>query len=396
MRTPEVIMAEMQALVDLAEAETRSLSDEEVETYSALETELKSINKTSEIKSRQEAYKTPIVGFPAVIKPAPKGDDALEFAFTQYLRTGIPNSDIAQLFAQTEGSPSGGGYAVPDTFLNRVTEARTTFGGFMNLAENITTADGRPLSWPSIGPAAATEADIAAEGAATAAGADLTFGEVTLGAYKYTSAGTANLPLKVSVELLQDAQIDVAALVARKLGERIARKQAYDVVRGSGSGEPLGIMAGTAGDVETASGSVPTYAKLNALVHELDPAYRRGASWIMNDATAAVLEGITSGIAGDVRPILVPSTQGISDSVSRSTLLGYPVTIDQAVADLANDVQGIGFGNWKEAYIVRHVKGVQVLANPYAVTGYIVYDAWARMDGNVNDATAYVTMEGKT
>ena len=55
---------------------------------------------------------------------------------------------------------------------------------------------------------------------------------------------------------------------------------------------------------------------------------------------------------------------------------------------------GIAFGNWKEAYIVRHVKDVQVLVNPYEAVGYVTYHAWARMDGTVQNSSAYVTGEG--
>jgi HK97 family phage major capsid protein len=404
-KTIPEIMADMGAITAAAEAEDRSMDDPEIERYEALEADLLRANKSEEIRKRHEAYKAPVTGFPAVIRPAPKGDAALEFAFGRYLRTGFPNTDIAGLFrtedgeryAQTEGTPSAGGYAVPDTFRARLTEGRSAFGGFMNLAENITTPDGRPMPWPTIIAAVSTEADIAAEGAASAAGADLVFGEASLGAYKYTSTGTSNVALKVSVELLQDAQFDVAAFVARRLGERIARKQAYDLVRGSGSSEPLGIMYGTDGDVATASGSVPTYAKLNSLVHALNPAYREsGATFILNDTTLGVLEQIVDTIG---RPILTQLTQGIESGPSgrqRGLLLGYPYTIDQAIANLSNDVQGIGFGNWSAAYVVRHVRDVQILVNPYSTVGYVQYDAWARMDGTVQDAAAYVTMEGTT
>lgn len=383
----------MTAITDAATSEDRVLSADEVQKYEALESELQAVNKTGEVFARQAAYKSPIVGFPAVIRPAPKGDAALEFAFGQYLRTGIPNADIAQLFAQTKGTDSAGGYAVPDTFRSKITERRKAFGGIRSLAEVITTADGRLLAWPSNDNTANTTADIAAEGAATAAGADLTFGEVTLSAYKYTSAGTGNLPVKVSVELLQDAEFDVGAFVAKALGTRIARKQALDLGRGTGSGQPLGLFNGTAGAIATASGSIPTYAKLNSLVHALDPEYRQNASFVMNDAMVALVENI---LDGNNRPIFVPSLNGISDAVSRPTLLGYPLVTDQAGKDLANDQQGIVFGDINAAYIVRDVKDVQVLVNPYAVTGYVVYDAWARMDAKVQDTNAFVTMEGLT
>ena len=355
---------------------------------------LASVNKTDEIRKRHEAYKAPVIdGVAAVIHPTPKGDEALDFAFAQYLRTGQVNADISDRYAQVEGTPGAGGYAVPDGFLNRLTEARTAFGGFINKGEQLVTATGNEIHWPSVGPAAATEADIAAEGASSAVGADIVFGEVVLGAYRYVSTGTGNVPVEVSVELLQDSTFDIAGLVARKLGERINRKQAYDAVRGSGSGEPLGIMYGTAGDIVTASGSVPTYVKLNDLRHALDIEYRRGAAFLMNDTTLGVIEDI---VDSNGRPVIAPLTQGIAQDPDSQRLLGYPIIVDNAVANLSNNVQGIGFGNWAQAYIVRHVRDVQVLVNPYAATGYVVYDAWARMDATVQDATAYVTMEGLT
>lgn len=393
MKTIEAIQAEQNAILAAADERAegeQSLTSEEVQKYETLEAELFAVQKTADIKHRHALAR--VTGGPAVIGATPKGDAALDFAFLQYLKTGHPNADIQQ-FAQTEGTTTAGGYTVPDTFLDRLIERRVAFGGFMNEAENITTADGRPIAFPTVVPAAYTEADIAAEGAATAAGADIVFGEVTLGAYKYTSAGTSNLPLKVSLELAQDSAIDIGAFVSSHLGKRIARKQAYDLINGSNSGEPQGIAYGTAGTVE----ADPTgFAAFSNLVHSLDPAYRDGAKWIMNDTTAKTIEQLLDGPSGTSgRPLLVNALNGIENPSNGYRLLGYPVVIDQAMPTwAADDVIGVAFGDWKAAYIVRHVKDVQILVNPYAVTGYIVYDAWARMDGKVQDSYAYVTGEG--
>ena len=116
----------------------------------------------------------------------------------------------------------------------------------------------------------------------------------------------------------------------------------------------------------------------------------------MNDTTLGTIEGLLDGASGTSgRPILTPSTQGAEGAASHGMLLGHPIIIDQAMPTWAADnVIGVGFGRWSEAYIVRHVKDVQVLVNPYAATGYVVYDAWARMDGTVQNSSAYVTGEG--
>lgn len=387
------IKSAMDAIVFGATNENRTLTDDETTAYEAKEVELQAAQKSEEITRRHAVYSAPVIdGFPATIKATPKGEAAETYAFNQYLRTGLPNADLT--FAQTEGSSAGGGYAVPDAqFLNRFTEKRTAFGGLMNAAENVTTPTGAPLQWPSVIAAVSTAADIAAEGATTAVGADIVFAEVTLGAYRYIATGASNLPLKVSVELLQDASFDIGAFVAKRLAERIARKQAYDLCNGSGTNEPQGIAYGTAGTIEH---DPDGFAAFSNLVHALDPEYRTGAKWIMNDTTLKGIEQLLDGPSGTSgRPLIVTSTNGIENASSNSSLLGYPIIIDQAMPTwAADDVIGAAFGKWDEAYIVRHVRDVQVLVNPYEAVGYVTYHAWARMDGKVQNSAAYVTGEG--
>jgi HK97 family phage major capsid protein len=373
-------LAAMDALV------TDEMTDEAQAQFKAYEADVVRFQETDRAREKMADLRKPITGFPAVIRASKVSDE--DQSFDQFLRTGR-----AEYYALNKTTTTEGAFTVPDTFRNKLIEARARYGGFGELAENISTATGAPLAWPTTTVTTSSQADIAAEGAATAAGADLVFGEVALGAYKYVASGTGNIPMKVSIELLQDSMFDVGALVAKKLGERIARKQAYDLVLASGSGAPLGIMYGTAQDESTASGSVPTLAKLNALVHDLDPEYRQGASWIMCDAEIEVIESIVDTHG---RPILVNNTMGIADSIARPTLLGFPLHTVQEVPVLSDTVLGIGFGNWQEAYVVRHVLDTQILVNPYAAVGYVVYDAWARMDGTIQNYAAYVTMEGTT
>jgi HK97 family phage major capsid protein len=112
----------------------------------------------------------------------------------------------------------------------------------------------------------------------------------------------------------------------------------------------------------------------------------------MNDTTLGVLENITDATLG--RPLLLPMAESIANGIPSSRLLGYPVVIDQAVPNLSNNVNGIAFGAIREAFVVRDVRDVQILVNPYAATGYVVYDGWARMDSVIQDNYAYACMEG--
>jgi HK97 family phage major capsid protein len=389
----EELLAQMQAITDLAETENRSLTDEEVTQYESLEADLAKARKTVELRARQGAYTTPNINTNPITGTA-KGDEVLERAFDHYLRTGVANSDLVELRAQSVGTTTAGGFMVPDGFRQKLVDRRKAFGGLRSVAEVIETDSGNTLSWPTLDDTA-NEGAITAESAAIANGADLVFAEKTLGAFKYTSAGAgSNLPLRVSVELLQDSAFDVTDLVSRKLGERIARKQAKDFMTGTGTTLPFGLMV-TNSDESNAGTSI-TYAKLNALRHDVDPEYRDNAVWIMSDDTAEKIEALVDTTG---RPLLQPNANsGLGTRINPGTLLGHAVIIDQAATITASGNNYIAFGDMREGYVIRDVKDIAVVVNPYsrASFGEVEYLAWARADGTINNRNAYATLKDAT
>lgn len=231
--------------------------------------------------------------------------------------------------------------------------------------ETITTASGETLRWPTLDDTS-NAGVIAAEGTAPGSGgADLVFGEKTLGAFKYVAPGASQLPLRVSVELLQDSTFDIQALVTRKLSERIARKQAAHRVNGAGTTEPVGLIGGTAVAANTLDNAAPTYADLLNAVHQVDPAYRDAAVWTFNDFTLSLIEGV---LDGNNRPLLNAANDGINVGRSNQTLLGYPIVIDQAWANYADaGTNKFGaFGDLNAGYIIRRVQDVTLIVNPYS------------------------------
>jgi HK97 family phage major capsid protein len=399
MRTIEEITAAMTALVD--GAADRSLTDDEVTEYEAMEQELQGAQRTEQIRARNAAYTT--VRVPAGVPSRPKPDDGrsdLDKAFANYLRTGVPNQDIAGLRVtneQGEGGSAAGGYLVPSGFRQKLVEVRQSFGGFATHTDSFSTGDGTPIEYPTLDDTD-NQGDITAENAVVASGADLTFGTVTLGAYKYTSAGAgSNLPLRVSVELLQDSAFDIEALVARKLGERIARKQAAHWITGTGSGQPKGIVASSlTADRDLDTADTPDYEDLVDLQDLLDEAYDANAKWLMKKNTWSQLRLIvdTNG-----RPIVQDSTAGIGQRPARM-LLGKEVVIDEGMPTLSSaaDTFPIAYGDFREAYVIRRVSGLAVVVNPYSRASYgqVEFTAWERADGNIQNRSAYVIMQNNT
>lgn len=396
--TVEDLLAALKAIIDEAGAEP--MTNDQMDRYEELEGQLKAAQRAEGIQKRQSAYDTPVRTDTAVHVGAARKDDTLERAFDHYIRTGKENADLVELRAQSEGAPSEGGYLVPDGFRDKLVERMKAFGGVAEVAETVTTSTGNPLPWPTVDDTA-NVGEIVAEGGTFSSGADLVFGEASLGAFKYMAGGGSALPLRVSVELLQDAAFDVQALVSRKLGERIARIQAPHVVTGSGVGEPLGLVTGLTGIEIAADGSGVTYDDLIHFIHSVDPAYREsGCRWAFNDTMWETIKKIKDS-HGD--PIWRPADANMGTSAeggSSMSLLNYPVTIDQAFPTMtaaSNLINWGAFGNISEGYVVRRVKDVQLIVNPWtrASNGQVEYTAWARMDATQQNTNAYVALTGE-
>jgi HK97 family phage major capsid protein len=392
-KTIEEITASMTALVD--GAADRSLTDAEVTAYEGMEQELQNVKRTQEIRTRNGAYNT--VRTPAGM-PSVGGSkkDTYAAAFDNYLRTGKPNADLIQA-AQSEGTPSEGGYLVPDLFRTKLVERVKAFGGIGGIAERYTTGNGNPVEWPTIDDTANT-GEIVQEGNTFSAGADMVFGSNSLSSYSYVAGGGSSTPLRVSLELLQDTSFDIQGLITRLLGTRIARLQATHLATGTGVNQPLGLITGLT-PVQAAANTAMTYNDLVTWIHSVDPAYRANARWVWNDATMAIVEKIADS---NGNPVFRGWGANLAIGLNENTVLGYPVTIDQAMptyvinSHAAADI-AIAFGDLGQGYVVRDVRNVELLVNPYSrmANRQVEFTAWARMDATQQDTNAYIVASGK-
>lgn len=181
-------------------------------------------------------------------------------------------------------------------------------------------------------------------------------------------------------------------------GERIARKLAVDLAVGSGSGEPKGILTGTADVSMAASNSFVSVtngalAKLMALVNSVDPAYQANGKFVMNLATWSDICAVVDTTG---RPLLAGVDQS-AFGAQQKNLFGYPVVIDQSFPSAADGTNFMVFGDLSEAYVLRNVAGVHIMVDPYtrAANGQVCYNAWARYDGTVQNRFAYAILGGK-
>ncbi|TMR11743.1 phage major capsid protein [Nonomuraea turkmeniaca] len=380
-----------------AEGENRDLTGEERTNWDAAEARLNQlagdIEREENFAKLDKIDRSQIVvagsGGEVEEREATDPEKRYQDAFDAYLRHGMSGlrdeqrnmlmSRQSEIRAQSAGTNSAGGYTVPPGFLVRITETMKAFGGIMNIAEVITTDTGQPLQWPTFDGTSQVGQILAENTAETAL--DMTFGTKTLGAFTYSSRF-----VQVSLQLLQDTAFDLDSWVPRQLGIRIGRAVSTHLATGTGTGQPEGLFTNaTAGKTGTTGQTTSViYDDLVDLIHSVDPAYRAGARFVMNDSSLKVIRKLKDA---DNRPLWEPSLQiGVPD-----TLLGYPITVDQGVAVMAANAKSIGFGDVSQAYIVRQVTGGQVLrlAERFADALQVGFLGFLRLDAKPNDSAAF-------
>lgn len=394
--------AEAQDIRARLEQDGYELSNEEQETWTRALDEVARLDGQVEAEERSTRMDAAVVaateGRTAAPERTTEGDEEAAYAraFNSYLRGGLSsleredrqalmrNANPFEMRAPQASSPgSAGGYLIPTDLLNRMVETLKAFGGLMSLANEMVTAAGNPLQWP-------TNDDTAAKGRIIAENAQvnqvaLTFGQNQIGAHIYTS----DLFL-VPWSLLQDSVFDLDGFVARKAGERIGRAVAEHLAIGDGTDEPQGLMTGASvghtGAVSAAAAL--TYDDLIDLEHSVDPAYRDrpGVRFVMNDATLKLARKLKDL---DDRPLWQPSLQaGVPSSLN-----GRPYTIDNGIAAPAPSAVSLGFGDVRAAFIVRRVSGGQLvrLEERYADFLQTGMFAYLRLDAVIDDSAAFKT-----
>jgi HK97 family phage major capsid protein len=305
-------------------------------------------------------------------------------AFGRYLRAGLSGLDMdeRQLLqenfrAQGVTSAAAGGYTVPEGFWAKVTETLKSYGGIVGNVEEITTASGNDLPWPTNDDTGNTGA-ILIEGSAISE-TDLVFGQRQLGSFMYTSK-----LIRASYQFLQDTGVDAEGYIARKIGERLGRIYNTHATVGTGTAQPQGIVTGASAGATAAATGVVAYDDLLNLQHSVDVAYRNGAAFMMHDL---VLKEVRKLKDEDKRPLWEPSLQ----AGAPSSLLGSPVVVNNDMASsVATTAKTVLFGNLASAYVWRTVSGGQLvrLDERYADFLQVGFFGFSRADGLVQDPAA--------
>lgn len=203
-----------------------------------------------------------------------------------------------------------------------------------------------------------------------------------------------------SQTMLDDAAFDVEAWLADEIAREFAQAEGAAFISGSGTNQPRGFLNATVTDEKDdarafgslqyiPSGSAGDFASADALVdlvHMLRPAYRQGATFVMNSSTLARIRKFKTADGAFLwQPSLANGQPG--------TLLGYPVVEAEDMPDIAADSLSIAFGNFRAGYLIAERSATNILRDPFTNKPFVHFYATKRVGGQVMNSEAIKLMQ---
>lgn len=280
---------------------------------------------------------------------------------------------------------SEGGFTVQSEVASQLIDYIKEFRYMRMEASQITTEKGNPLNYPTAD-GTSELGELVAQNTAAAL-ADIVFGTVALNVFKYGSK-----VVTVPIELLQDSEIDVEALVFKRCGQRIGRITNNHFTVGTGTGQPNGLVTAAAVGATGATGNTTTipYDSLVDLIESIDYGYQNGGRSLcfMGSQSARKALRKLKDTAG--RPIWTPSYDAGLVGGFKDQMLGYDFCVNNDMAAPAANAKSLAFGDLSQ-YLIRDAMDVSLFRfddSAFMTKGQIGYLAWSRSGGNLLDVNA--------
>jgi HK97 family phage major capsid protein len=394
------VWEEMKAIRDrAAENDDGTIRGEDEQAWQNANTEIERLGQ--QIEQEERALQLDTVDRSRV--PAPRdeheeerdeatADERYAEAFDMFVRHGAQDLTTEQrtvlrggfvsgqeLRAQGVGTLTAGGYLAPKAWRDRIIEAADTIANVAAVADLLQTDSGEAMAW-------VTEDDTANEGAILAESTqvteqDMAWGTSELGAYMYTSK-----LVRVSLQLLQDNAYDAEQRLGTALARRIGRAQNRHFTTGTGTAQPEGIVTNAVVGKTGATGQTTTvtYDDLIDLELSVLESYRADGRYMFSDAS---LGGLRKLKDANGTYLWQPSLQ----VGAPNTINGHPYVVNNYMPAPAASAKSILFGDFREGFVVRRVRDVQLLrlAERYADFLQVGFLAFNRADSKQQNAQAY-------
>lgn len=269
-------------------------------------------------------------------------------------------------------SPVDGAVLTQSAMVQSLEVAMMDYSGIMQVADVITTDHGNELSWPTANDTGNKGRRIGAN-KSTAKGTTAIFKKLVWKAHKYTSD-----ELVLEHEMTEDAGFDFIGYLPGIAGERIARIFNDEATTGTGDVMPEGVENAPVG-VTTASATAVTPEEIIRLIGKVDPAYRQGGQFMMNDAIMTEVALLKDGQNNFIWRAGLELGQP-------DRIRGYAVVPNVSMAStLAATKITMLFGQMKQIK-VRRVRGLRFYRERDNSTDSESFYAYIRMDSKILDA----------
>lgn len=353
------------------------LSTEDAATYAAMEQKVKDygaeIARLQEMEAmEQELAKpvnTPLTGKPMSTTEKPEKTGRASEAYKQAMLTALRTNFRQVSNVLSEGVDANGGYLVPEEYDHRLIDILDEENVMRKLGTRITTSGEHKINIAATKPAAAW----IEEGGALTFG-DATFDQIILDAHKL------HVAIKVTEELLYDNAFNLENYIMQQFGKALANAEEDAFINGTGTGQPLGILAATGGadvGVTAKSATAITADELIDLIYSLKRPYRKSAAFLLNDQTLAAIRKLKDNYG---QYLWQPSLQaGEPDRI-----LGYAAYTSPYFPAVAAGKAAVAFGDFSYYNIGdRGTRSFAELKELFAGNGMVGLVAKERVDGKL-------------
>jgi HK97 family phage major capsid protein len=198
----------------------------------------------------------------------------------------------------------------------------------------------------------------------------------------------------VTQRLLDDSPVNIAQFLEGEIAKEFGEKEGTAFLTGNGINKPSGLLAaptattddgtrpfGTFQSISSGNASAITADGLINFVYRLKVGYRTNGTWLMNSLTLSAIRQLKDN---NGRYIYEQSYA----AGTPSTLLGFPVEIDESMPSIAAGAFPIAFGDFQAGYLITDRLGIRILRDPFSNKPYVMFYATKRVGGGPLDSNA--------
>lgn len=353
------LLDEMTNIVDSAEAETRTLTDEEEVRYDEIKKEISKIDKTLEIIEEQRAFNK----IPAKKSATEESIELEERAFANYIRGVVETRTATNLTVGDNGA------VIPKSIAQKIIKKVYDISPIYQLATRYNVKGDLTIPYYDESSSAIT----------TTYATEFTELESTSGKFKSIELKgfLAGALTKVSVSLLNNSNFDLLSFVITAMAESIAKFIEKELLKGTES--KITGLSDAKQKVIAASATALVADELIDVQELVPDVYQAGAIWIMNKATRTAIRKLKDNDGNYLLNKDISAKWGY-------TLLGKDVYTSDNMETMAADKTAIFYGNMSGLAVkLSEDVNIQVLREKYATQHALGVVGWVELDSKIED-----------